>query len=64
MHPAIAKRVQTLMTMHNYDPGAALTAEYTVGKLIMCGFYGGTMVVFPELDEAWFTEEKELSFPK
>jgi hypothetical protein len=65
MHPAIAKRVKTLKEMHNYDPGPPLTAEYTnPDGLVECGFYGGIMKVYPELDEAWFVEEKELSFPK
>jgi hypothetical protein len=49
--------------MHHYDVGPPITQEYDMGNgIVICGFYNGTMIAFPELDEAWFTEEKELSF--
>lgn len=64
LHPAIAKRIDNLRNNHNYDPGPPLTALHDFGGgNYDQGFYQGIMRVYPDLDEAWFVEEKEGSFP-
>ena len=64
LHPAIAKRIETLRKFHNYDPGAPLTPlRYDNNGVAYQHFYMGKFEAPPELDEAWFTQEIEGSFP-
>lgn len=56
---AIEKRRQKLLAK-GIDIGEPLTVEYIIAKgVIAQGYYSGIMIAFPELDEAWFTEDIE-----
>lgn len=63
MHPAIEKRREKLRNL-GIDVGEPLTAEYDLGGVVMCGFYAGVMIAFPELDEAWFDQDAQSPFAK
>jgi hypothetical protein len=60
---AIAKRRQKLLD-RGIDIGNPVTKEYkSAGGVVTQGYYSGYMLVYPELDEAWFIEDIESPLP-